>query len=91
MQPGERQRRLGLETLRGQHPHAGGAGTCVLEQGRLADAGFAPDQQRAGRARTGVSEQRGHPRPLSLSAVQHLPKLLRNTPTAGRAAGCSLG
>ena len=47
MQPGERQFHLGLDACGSHHAAAGGVGEDVVEQGGLADTGFAAEHDHA--------------------------------------------
>jgi hypothetical protein len=75
----ERQRRFGLDALRHQDLHSLGAGFGLAQQGGLADAGLAAQDEAAATERPCLIEENTDPFPLAISAVEHPGK-----PRAGR-------
>ena len=84
VQRGERQRRLGLQALRAQHPHvAAGVRDEVLEQRGLPHPGLPVQQQGSGPAPAGVLDERGEASPLGVPPVQHNGDANAPTPPPG--------
>ena len=68
MQGRERQRRFHLEPLGPQHQRLTRAGDQLLQQGRLADTWFTPDDQAARGPVTSLFEKSGQVRGLKVTA-----------------------
>ena len=71
VQRGERELGLRFDAAGAQHPHPRGLRDRVPEQSRLADAGLAPDHQRAAARGPGVCDQALDSGRLGLSAEKH--------------------
>ena len=71
VQRGVRKLSLGLDPGRPQHPEVAGHRRCLLEQGGLADAGLAADDQRPAGPEPGCGEKLSEPCQLGLTTDQH--------------------
>ena len=71
------ERRLRLQTLCAQHTYPGRGRHDLRQECGLPDAGFSQDHDAAGRPAASGVEERGQPRPLGLSPMQHVEKVAR--------------
>ncbi len=72
VQRGERQRRLRLDTLRPQQPHALGRSRRLGQQRRLPHPRLTPQHQRPAPRGPGPVDERGDGRQLGVATVQHV-------------------
>ncbi|GAA2778654.1 hypothetical protein GCM10010470_10100 [Saccharopolyspora taberi] len=71
MEAGEREGGFGLDAGSAQHPHPGRLVRRVIEDGRLADSGFAAKDQRTAAALPGAAEEFFDRGCLFFPAVEH--------------------